>query len=164
MRIGIDPGISGALALMNTDGYCLKVVDMPIMLMGTNKHQVNAPALAEILTSFKGMGDHYLSGSLYDPHITVYLERVQAMPGQGVSSMFNFGTSYGVVQGVVGALRFPMVLVSPASWKKRAGLLGKDKEAARTLAQQLYPDVDLSHKKDIGRADAILIAMYGEKQ
>ena len=83
------------------------------------------------------------------------------MPGQGVSSMFGFGVSYGILQGVIASLGIPSVLVTPQRWKKAAGLMGKPKDYARTLAQRLYPAAELSRKKDIGRADAILIARYG---
>ena len=85
------------------------------------------------------------------------------MPGQGVASMFNFGMGYGIIQGVVSALGIPYELVTPQSWKKRAGLIGKDKDNARTMAQQLYPDAPLGRKKDIGRADALLIARFGNR-
>lgn len=152
MRIGIDPGLQGALALLDGD-ECLEVIDMPVMLLGKNRHQVNAAELAKILAGWK-------ERARLAPLCT-FLERVAAMPGQGVASMFNFGVTYGAVQGILGALQIPMVLVSPQLWKKRAGLLGKNKDAARTLAQQLYPTVDLAHKKDVGRADAILIARFG---
>src|SRR5690606_2041087 len=92
---------------------------------------------------------------------TAYVEKVGAMPGQGVSSMFNFGMGVGVLQGVLAACGIPYFLVTPQSWKKRASLSGKDKDMARTMAQQLYPSASLGRKKDIGRADAMLIARYG---
>ena len=86
------------------------------------------------------------------------------MPGQGVSSMFNFGMGYGAIQGVLAGLCVPLHLVTPQKWKKHQGLIGKDKDCARTLAQQLYPEASLARKKDIGRADAILIGDYGLRQ
>ena len=128
----------------------IEVLDMPTMLLTGKKQQVNASALAKMLTD---TGDG-----------TAYLEQVHAMPGQGVSSMFNFGMGFGIIKGVLGALQIPMVLVSPATWKKRAGLQGKEKDACRTLMQQLYPSAPLGRKKDIGRADAIAIARFGEKR
>lgn len=152
MRIGIDPGITGAVAILNDELQALDVHDMPTMQLGVNHQQVNAAALARII-------EHW--GTLNTKAPTVYLEQVGAMPGQGVTSMFNFGTSYGVVMGICAALGYPFVLVRPNAWKKLAGLISKPKDAARTLAQQLYPDVELARKKDVGRADALLIARFG---
>ena len=85
------------------------------------------------------------------------------MPGQGVSSTFHFGESVGVVLGVLGALQMPIRMVTPAKWKKAAGLLGRDKDAARTMAIQHHPEIadQLTRKKDIGRADAVCIARFG---
>jgi crossover junction endodeoxyribonuclease RuvC len=152
MKIGIDPGITGAIAFLQDDYMkCIGLYDMPVMSLGKNKHQVNAAELAKILRDTKGEWHEKV----------VYLEQVNAMPGQGVSSMFNFGMGYGAVQGVCGALGYPLVLVRPNAWKKIAGLIGKPKESARTLAQQLYPEQDLSLKKHVGRADALLIARFG---
>jgi crossover junction endodeoxyribonuclease RuvC len=156
MKIGVDPGIVGAIAVLQSDYMeCLGLFDMPVMTLGKNKHQVNAAELTKILRRFQ-RPDY---PSLEQP--TVYLEQVNAMPGQGVSSMFNFGMGYGVVQGICAALGYPMVLVRPNAWKKIAGLINKPKEAARTLAQQLYPEQDLSLKKHVGRADALLLARFG---
>lgn len=148
MFIGIDPGNTGALAALYPSGT-VEVHDMPTMANG-KKQQVNAAAVAEILSEWSRRGS------------LVVVEKVAAMPGQGVTSMFNFGMGYGVIQGVVAATGLPMRLVTPQSWKKPFGLIGKDKDMARTIAQQLYPNESLSRKKDIGRADAILIATYGQ--
>jgi crossover junction endodeoxyribonuclease RuvC len=147
MIIGIDPGNTGAIAFLTDELVLIGVSDMPLMANG-KKQQVNAAALSEILAM-----------PLEDTRIVI--EKVGAMPGQGVSSMFNFGMGYGVIQGVAAAMRIPYTLCTPQRWKKAAGLLGKDKDNARTLAQQLYPKASLARKKDIGRADAILIARYG---
>lgn len=148
MRIGIDPGVMGAMAVLDDKFRCIELHDMPTMPLGKKHLQINAAALADLF-------NHY-------PPCHVYLEEVHAMPKQGVSSTFNFGTSYGVVQGVCGALDFPLILVRPAAWKKSARLVGKPKDAARTLAQHLYPEQNLSLKKHLGRADALLIARFGE--
>ena len=150
-RIGVDPGLQGALALLNDNLELIEVVDMPVMAMGKHKNQVNSAELGKLLSRW-----HSQKGA-----VTVYLEAVHSMPGQGVSACFNFGDSFGCIRGVCGALQIPIVLVTPQSWKKRAGLLNKPKDYARTLAQQLYPSAELGRKKDIGRADAILIARYG---
>jgi len=153
-RIGVDPGITGAIAVLDENLACIATYEMPTMRMG-KKQQVNAAELARLL--------HIHTKWLEkDPTcVTAYLELVTAMPGQGVAGMFNFGCSYGVVQGVLAALGVPTELVTPPVWKKRAGLVGKDKDMARTKAQMLYPTLNLGRKKDIGRADALLIARFG---
>lgn len=155
MKIGIDPGVAGALALLSDDNILIEVVDMPVMQLGKTKRQVNAAELGKVLKRWSWDSP---SRSIV---ATAYLEQVSAFPGQGVTAMFNFGVSYGVVQGVLGALQIPTVLITPQAWKKRARLIGKDKDYARTLAQRLYPAADLALKKHIGKAEAILIARFG---
>jgi len=150
MIIGIDPGISGALALLDDDGQLVDVKDMPIMAGTGKRQQINGAELSKMLISMS----HDVSGA--------YLEHVSAMPKQGVSSMFSFGMSYGIVLGILAALQIPVLLVTPRAWKKRAGLEKKEKDACRTLMQQLYPAAPLGRKKDIGRADAIAIARFGK--
>jgi crossover junction endodeoxyribonuclease RuvC len=153
LRIGIDPGISGAVAVLDENLACVAAYEMPTMKMG-KKQQVNAAELARLLRIHTKWLQH-------DPTcVTAYLELVAAMPGQGVTGMFNFGMSYGVVQGVLAALDVPTELVTPGTWKKRASLVGKEKDMARTKAQMLYPTLNLGRKKDIGRADALLIARF----
>ena len=146
-RIGTDPGASGAIVVMQGD----KLIEweaMPIVKIGTAS-RVNAPALAAILRSFD------------EAH--AYVEQVGAMPGQGVSSMFSFGHAAGVVAGVLGALQITTTLVTPQSWKKRAGLIGQDKDAARSRAIQLWPEWRALDLKGKGQAlaDAALIARFG---
>lgn len=149
MKIGIDPGLTGAIAILSDTDEFIAVHDMPVMLLSNKKNQVNSAELAKIISNYSSN------------KCSVILEKVSAMPGQGVSSMFSFGQSFGIILGIAGALGIPVNLVTPASWKKRAGLIGKEKDYARTLAQQLYPSASLSRKGDIGRADAILIARFG---
>jgi crossover junction endodeoxyribonuclease RuvC len=91
----------------------------------------------------------------------VFVEQVSSMPKQGVSAVFTFGTSYGIVRGCLGALEIPFVLVTPQKWKRKAGLIGKEKDLCRTLMQQRYPQAELGRKRDIGRADAIAIGLFG---
>jgi len=153
MRIGIDIGILGAIALLNNKGECIHVENMPVMALAKGKTQVNAVELAKILERWRGTAGEPL---------TAFVEQVSAMPKQGVTAMFNFGKSYGTVLGVLGAERIPYILVTPQSWKRRAGLSHTEKDMARTKAQQLFPNIDLCRKKDIGKADAILIAKYGD--
>ena len=124
-RIGIDPGASGAIVLLDDKHQVIEWEAMPILKIGSAT-RVNAPALAAILVEWDSAH--------------AYVEQVGAMPGQGVSSMFSFGYAAGVVAGVLGALHITTTLVTPQSWKKRAGLIGQDKDAARSRAIQLWPE------------------------
>jgi crossover junction endodeoxyribonuclease RuvC len=180
-RIGIDPGISGAIALLAYESEkseslprLVLVLDMPVMTLNGKKQQVNAAGMTKMITQISTgikrtpelIGEFFkvsIEESNTPNNIAVYLEQVSAMPGQGVTGMFNFGMSYGMVQGVVAGLGLSLVLVRPSAWKKRAGLINTEKDQARTLAQQFFPAADLNRKKDIGRADAILIAMFGRE-
>ncbi len=152
-RIGADPGLGGALALLDFGLSLIEVVDMPVMLKTKSRKQVNDVELGKIVR-------HWLDK--YQP-LTAYIEDVHAMPKQGTASVFSFGDSFGVLRACFGVLPIPVVLVPPQAWKKKAGLIGKPKDMSRTRAQQLYPGAELSLKKHIGRADAILIAVYGDK-
>lgn len=151
--IGIDPGQTGAIALAE-EGRIIDVFDMPTVprLHGRGQ-QVDGQVLSALLRR------------LIDGQTPVNLEAVSARPNQGVSSMFRFGESVGVVLGVCGALALPVRWVTPVRWKKEAGLLGKPKDAARTLIIQTQPHLNLrfQRKKDIGRADACFIALYRGK-
>ena len=150
--LGFDPGQTGAIAAF--DGERIEaVIDMPTMTRLHGKgNQVDPYTLATALIDLCAGRE-----------ATAVLEAVSAMPGQGVTSTFHFGESVGVVLGVLGALQIPVRMVTPAKWKKAAGLLGRDKDAARTLAIQLHPEVadQLARKKDTGRADAVGIARFG---
>jgi crossover junction endodeoxyribonuclease RuvC len=149
--IGIDPGQTGALAVMQA-GKIATLLDMPtIPRLHGKGQQVDGYALSS-----------WLLEQVAGDDVKVVIEAVAARPGQGVSSMFRFGEALGVVLGVCGALTLPVQWVRPAQWKRQAGLLGKDKDAARTLATQLHPEVAnmLTRKRDIGRADAICIAHF----
>ncbi len=144
--IGIDPGaVSGAFALIDTD-QGEQVYDVPVVA-----NNVSASAFASDLRALERVGR-------ID---AVILERVNAFPGQGVSSSFAFGQGYGTIIGVVQALGFPLHLVHPTVWKKHFKLPGKDKEAARAMAMRFYPyATGLKRKKDAGRAEALLLARY----
>lgn len=152
MILGIDPGKTGALALLDGE-RCLGAWDMPAVSEGRSTG-VSAALLSDLI-------DEALERS--DGDLSVVLEKVGAMPGQGTVSMFSFGRSVGIVEGVVGAKHIPMHRVSPAKWKRSAKLTGKEKDFARTRAIELFPEVSslLSRKKDCGRADAMLIAYFG---
>ena len=149
--VGIDPGVSGAISIIR-DGKISMICDMPIMLDGTkSKRQINAAELANIFFQEKiGEDDK------------IILESVSAMPGQGVTGMFSFGQSFGVIKGVCAALKLPLHLVRPVKWKKHYNLLNSEKDASRTKVIEMYPYIAsmVSKKKDSNKADAILIGMY----
>ena len=152
--IGIDPGISGAICFFE-DGKILDVIDMPSMAEGKkNKRQVNG---AQIYNEIKKRVK-----IVQKSKVCVVIEQVSAMPGQGVTSMFNFGQSFGVIKGICAAMQLPMYLVRPAKWKKYFNLLKTEKEASRTKAIEIFPQIShmLSKKKDVNKADAILIASF----
>ena len=152
--IGIDPGISGSICFFE-DGKIIDVVEMPTMTEGKkNKRQVNGPQVYnEILKRIK---------KIDKKDIRVIIEQVSAMPGQGVTSMFNFGQSFGILKGMCSAMQLPMYLIRPAKWKKYYNLINSEKDASRTKAIEIFPyySSNLSKKKDVNKADAILIASY----
>ena len=152
--IGIDPGISGSICFFN-DGKIIDVVEMPTMIEGKkNKKQVNgAQIFNEISAKIK---------ELEKKNIKVVIEQVSAMPGQGVTSMFNFGQSYGILKGICSAMQLPMYFVRPAKWKKYFNLINSEKDASRTRAIEIFPyfSSELSRKKDSNKADAILLASF----
>jgi crossover junction endodeoxyribonuclease RuvC len=145
--IGIDPGATGALVMLE-DGNPIEWMDMPIMKVGSAT-RVNAAVVSDFMRD--SLCEH------------VYVEQVGAMPGQGVSSMFNFGHSTGTIMGVLGAMGIPHTLVTPQAWKKSQGLIGTDKDGARARAIQLWPRWRELDKKGKGQAlaDAALIARHG---
>jgi crossover junction endodeoxyribonuclease RuvC len=152
--IGIDPGISGSICFFE-DGKILDVLEMPTMTDGKkNKKQINgAQIYNEILTKI---------GGVEKQNLRVIIEQVSAMPGQGVTSMFNFGQSFGILKGICSAMQLPMYFVRPAKWKKYFGLIKSEKDASRTKAIEMFPyfSSQLSKKKDSNKADAILIASF----
>jgi crossover junction endodeoxyribonuclease RuvC len=152
--IGIDPGISGSICFFQ-DGKIIDVVEMPTMTDGKkNKKQVNGSQIFnEISERIK---------KLEKRDIKVIIEQVSAMPGQGVTSMFNFGQSFGILKGICSAMQLPMYFVRPAKWKKYFNLINSEKDASRTRAIEIFPyfSGQLSRKKDSNKADAILIASF----
>ncbi|WP_442801377.1 hypothetical protein [Serratia rubidaea] len=148
--IGIDPGASGAIVVLDQSGKYMGGVQMPTVKVGKST-RVNGAAVASFLRVHDIVGAH------------AYLEQVGAMPGQGVTSMFSFGHAAGVVEGILQGLVIPYTLVTPQAWKKTAGLIGRDKDAARSRAIQLYPELRILDQKAKGQAvaDALLIARHG---
>ena len=152
--IGIDPGISGSICFLD-NGKILDVIEMPTMTDGKkNKKQVNGSQVYnEIIKRIKQFEKN---------QIRVVIEHVSAMPGQGVTSMFNFGQSFGILKGICTAMQLPMYFVRPAKWKKYFNLLNSEKDASRTRAIEIFPyfSPQLSRKKDSNKAEAILIASF----
>ena len=151
--IGIDPGISGSICFFE-EGKILEVIEMPVMTDGKkNKKQVNGAQIYNEFSKRINKKDH---------EVRVVIEQVSAMPGQGVTSMFNFGQSFGIIKGICSALSIPIYFVRPAKWKKYFNLIKTNKDASRTKVIQVYPEISnqLSRKKDSNKADAILIARY----
>lgn len=146
--LGIDPGFSGALVLVTEQGGYIDHLPMPTIKVGT-KSRVNGAAVAAWVRQY---------GITH-----AYLEQVGAMPGQGTASMFTFGHAAGVAEGILQGLNIPYTLVTPQAWKKSAGLIGSDKDAARSRAIQLYPELRALDAKAKGQAiaDALLIARFG---
>ena len=152
--IGIDPGISGAICFLK-NGKIIDAIEMPSMAEGKkNKKQVNSSQIFnEISLRIK---------SLNKNEIKVVIEHVSAMPGQGVTSMFNFGQSFGVLKGLCSAMQLSTYFIRPAKWKKYFGLIKTEKDASRTKVIEIFPYISsqLSRKKDSNKADAVLIASF----
>ena len=152
--IGIDPGISGSICFLE-DGIIKDVLEMPIMTEGKkNKKQVNGSQIFNEIS--------FRIKTYEKKNIKVVIEQVSAMPGQGVTSMFNFGQSFGILKGICSAMQLPIYFVRPAKWKKYFNLINSEKDASRTRAIEIFPyfSSNLSKKKDSNKADAILIANY----
>ena len=152
--IGVDPGISGSICFLE-DGKILDVIEMPTMTEGKkNKRQVNGAQIYNEITKIINRFDKQ--------SVRVVIEQVSAMPGQGVTSMFNFGQSFGILKGICSAMQLPMYFVRPAKWKKYFNLINSEKDASRTRAIEIFPyfSSQLSKKKDSNKADAILIASF----
>ena len=150
--IGIDPGLNGAIAILD-DIKIKDIFDTPVMTEGKkNKRQLNSAQLVKLLKD-----------NIFDSENTIMVvEQVNAMPGQGVTSMFNFGQTFGAIKGICAALGLPIFFVRPAKWKKHFELINSSKDASRTKAIEMYPNMSdrLSKKKDVNKSDAILIARY----
>lgn len=150
--LGIDPGLSGAVGILDTSGKALEVLSMPVMVKGKGtgavKNCVNPRGLYDAL---KG----------YDAEYCV-LETVNSMPGQGVAGVFSLGDSYGAIRSVIACLGIPLINVAPVTWKKHFKIQ-KDKEVARALAIQTFPEMSqmMVRKKDIDRAESLLMALWG---
>ena len=150
--VGIDPGLSGAIAILENNKV-LNIFDMPVMAEGKkNKRQLNSAQLVNIIKD----------STKPDAEKAVVVEQVNAMPGQGVTSMFNFGQTFGAIKGVCAALELPIFFVRPSKWKKHFELINSSKDSSRTKVIEMYPSLSsqLVKKKDVNKSDAILIARF----
>ena len=149
--IGIDPGLSGAIAILE-DNKVLNIFDMPVMAEGKkNKRQLNSAQLVNIIRG----------NTVPEDEVVVIVEQVNAMPGQGVTSMFNFGQTFGAIKGVCAALNLPIFFVRPSKWKKYFELINASKDSSRTKVIEMYPSLSNQlSKKDVNKSDAILIARF----
>ena len=150
--IGIDPGLSGAIAVLENNKV-INIFDIPVMSEGKkNKRQLNSALLVNLLKENINK----------EEEVAVVVEQVNAMPGQGVTSMFNFGQTFGALKGICAALELPIFFVRPSKWKKHFELINSSKDASRTKAIEMYPKLSnqLSKKKDLNKSDAILIARF----
>ena len=150
--LGIDPGLSGAIAILENKKV-ISLFDMPVMAEGKkNKKQLNSAQLVNIIKD----------NTVEKDEVAVVVEQVNAMPGQGVTSMFNFGQTFGAIKGVCAALKLPIFFVRPSKWKKHFELINSSKDSSRTKAIEMYPNLSnqLAKKKDVNKSDAILIARF----
>ena len=155
--IGIDPGLSGAIAILENNKV-LNIFDIPVMSEGKkNKRQLNSALLVNLLRE----------NINNEEEVAVVVEQVNAMPGQGVTSMFNFGQTFGAIKGICAALDLPIFFVRPSKWKKHFELINASKDSSRTKAIEMYPKLSnqLAKKKEVNKSDAILIArLFSEKR
>ncbi len=150
--IGIDPGLSGAVAILENNKV-INIFDIPVMTEGKkNKRQLNSALLVSLIKE----------NTVNQEEVAVVVEQVNAMPGQGVTSMFNFGQTFGALKGICAALELPIFFVRPSKWKKHFELINSSKDASRTKVIEMYPKLSnqLSKKKDVNKSDAILIARF----
>ena len=150
--IGIDPGLTGAIAILE-DKKVLNIYEMPVMAEGKkNKKQLNSAQLVSFIKEYANNNND----------VVVIVEQVNAMPGQGVTSMFNFGQTFGAIKGICAALKLPIFFVRPLKWKKHYELVNSSKDSSRTKAIEMYPTLSnqLAKKKDVNKSDAILIARF----
>ena len=150
--IGIDPGLSGAIAILENN-QVINIFEIPVMSEGKkNKRQLNSALLVSLLRENINKSEE----------VAVVVEQVNAMPGQGVTSMFNFGQTFGAIKGICAALDLPIFFVRPSKWKKHFELINSSKDSSRTKVIEMYPSLSdqLSKKKDVNKSDAVLIARF----
>ncbi len=159
--IGIDPGLDGAVCIIDPKKDIIIFFDTPTLTIQRGKSKKRE-------YNINSMADFFIEVSRSNPsaRIKVALEKIHSMPGQGVRSMFSMGEGFGIWKGIIAARLLPLELITPQAWKKAmmAGM-GKEKDASRQKALQLFPDLSdkLNLKKHHGRADALLIAEYSRR-
>ena len=147
LTLGIDPGLSGGLALLDSDGMPELVADLPVIRDGRLCWIDGAALQSTLLEALQGRP------------CRAVVERVSAMPAQGIASAFTFGVGFGSILATLQTLRLPIELITPAQWKTALGL-GKDKRVSLDKARLLFPSADLRLAKHDGRAEALLLAHY----
>lgn len=154
LTIGIDPGLTGALAAL-ADGVPIAVYDLPVRTVG-KWGELDAGALAALIRAMRGGHP--------GAYVSACVEQVQARPADGGTSAFRFGSTYGAIRGVLESLGIPYSRAIPAVWKRHFGLIGCEKDVTRQVAIQRFPAArpDLTRKKDHGRADALMLALFHE--
>lgn len=153
--MAVDPGSTGAIAVLDTDDMSVIIIDMPTTKIKRGPRTVNQVDAVALSNALRPHADAEFAA----------VERVASMRGQGVVSVFSFGRAAGVVEGVLAALGIPFSLIPPQTWTKSMRLFG-GKDGSRSRAQELFPDQAhlFSRKKDDGRADAALIACYAAER
>lgn len=148
--IGIDPGFTGGIAVLDKDAAIIELEDMPVIKVG-KKNELDGPEIVNILTNARVLAKCH-----------VFIEKCQSMPGQGIASTGRYMEGYGRLRGICEGLSLPYTLVHPKTWKKimMPDML-KEKGQSIIRVKQLYPDIDLPRKKDHGKSDAVLIGRYG---
>lgn len=158
--VGVDPGFSGAIGLTVDGSDECHAVDMPLLL-SDKPGQPKSRKKKKVNKRVDGASLRELFVTMRPDRIVI--EQVASRPGQGVVSVFGFGASYGAVCAVADTMGVPVILVPPAKWKRKAGLIGKSKDASLNAAREMYPRVAtklFKRKKDNGRAEAVLISKY----
>lgn len=151
--VGIDPGLTGAIAAIDANGFLVELHDTPILKIEVNKKKKNEYQISRMVEILRDLSKKDLS--------MVSLEKVHSMPKQGVVSSFSFGRGFGLWEGILSSLDMSYDLIQPQKWKKDM-LYGmpKGKDSSRLRAQQLFPRAELHLKKHEGRAEALLMAEF----
>ena len=161
LYIGIDPGLTGAIVVLDESGNLLECADIPSVKNGTKRDVVLSALVAQLEPYRTPQGS---AGRNRHPRAFCCIEKTSSMPGQGVASSYRFGKVCGQIEGIVCALGIPYQLAHPRTWKRAMvrDVEGTDQKARSVLAaSRLWPALDLSLKKHHNRAEAALIAEYG---
>lgn len=157
--LGVDPGVSGALAFLDTQTQDIRLWDMPTWNEELKKKKKNGQPKIRRHIDCKKLHEIVWQIFLHDCQYVI-IEKVHSMGTDGAVQAFSFGESYGAIQGVLGAFSFEGCFVTPQVWKKHQGLSGCDKKASIARCKEYYPNAELTKATHHGRADALLIAGY----